>query len=279
MLKLGIFGDQSTNPELLAQLGSLPGTNVSGVFYSGNTSLPNPFPELSSPESLMDISDALLILSDKSVSSDLIRMILRKSKHLYLKTIPNMNIREVKELIDLEKEAGIITYIYNPFNYIPWLDPYQTNYEKPMLLNLRTCFEGTLLKPAQELLLLVTALNRLAQSNFKKIDVFGLENQSVLVVSLRIEYDNGSVFNLTLSQEPCSGFCEIIEQSSQHFYTIDQPLFVQFPQLNQENTAIAGFIQSVREPALQSNTFDNFLGGLQILQEIKTQLRFNEIVF
>ncbi len=280
MIKLGIFGDQSTNPELLAQLNTVPGTEVSGAFFSGNAKLPDGFPELNSPERLMEISDALLILSDKSVSSDLIRMILRKSKHLYLKTIPNMDIREIKELIDLEMEAGIITFIYNPFNYIPWLDPFKTSYDKPLLLNLRTYFEGTILKPAQETLLLVTAMNRLAQSNYKKIDVFGLKNPNKkLLVNLRIEYENGSVFNLTLSHEHCAGYCEIVEQSNRVFYEFQTPLYVLYPQFNQENSAVTSFIQSIHDQDVKLNTFDNFLNGLQILQQVKEHLRFNEIVF
>jgi len=280
MIKLGIFGDQFTNSKLLEQLKTMPEVMISGVYFSGNTIVPKGYTELASPEGLMDVSDALLILSEKSVSSDLIRMILRKSKHLYLKSIPNLNVREIKELIGLEKEAGIITYIYNPFNYIPWLDLFKTKYEKPFLINLRTSFEGSTIKPAQEILLLITALNSLAQSNSKKIEVFGI-NESVnhLVVNLRIEYENGSVINLTISQEKLSGYCEIFEQSGRTKHEFETPLYVLYPQFNQEFTAISKFIHLVNVQDKKANVFDNLLNGLQIVHEIKEHLRFNEIVF
>lgn len=280
MIKLGIFGDQSTNPELLVQLDSMPGARVSGVYFSGNVNLPEGITSLHSPEGLMDISDGLLLLSDKSVSSDLIKMILRKSKHVYLKTIPNMNIREIKELIDLEKEAGIVTFISNPFNDIPWLDPFQTKYEKPLMINLRTCFEGNVIRPAHELLLLITALNRLAQSNYKKLDVFGLKNQTNnLLINVRIEYENGNVFNVTISQEKCPGYFEIFEQQERKIIEFQSPLYGLFPNFNQEYSAITGFVQMIHQQDKKSGTFDNFLNGLQILHQIKEHLRFNEIVF
>jgi len=192
MIKLGIFGDQTTNPELLYQLKKMPEVGVTGVYFSGNTIVPDGFTGFSSPTGLMDSADSILILSDKSISNDLVRLILRKSKHIYLKTMPNFHISEIKELIDLEKEAGIVTFIYNPFNFIPYLDPFINKYEKPLLINLRTCFEGQVIKPSHEMLLLVTALNRLVQSNYKNIAVFGLNTSGKkLILNLRVEYNNG----------------------------------------------------------------------------------------
>jgi hypothetical protein len=280
MFKLGIFGDQTTSPELLQQLKTMPGIEVAGVYFSGNAVVPEGFTELVSPVGLMDISDAILILSDKSISSDLIRLILRKSKHMYLKTIPNLNIKEIKELIDLEKEAGIVTFIYNPFNFVPSIDPYCTKFEKPLLINLRTCFEGSVIKPSHEMLLLVTALNRLVQSNYKKLEIFGLNKSgSQLIVNLRIEYNNGSVINLTISQEESSGYGEIFEQTRSTRFEFESALYVMYPHLNQEFTAIGNFVSLIRHQDKKSNSFDNLLNGVQIVHEIREHLRFNEIDF
>jgi hypothetical protein len=280
MLKLGIFGDHTINAELLHQLKTLPEAEIAGVFFSGNATVPYGFTEVSSPTGLMDISDAILILSDKSISSDLIRLVLRKSKHMYLKTIPNLNIREIKELIDLEKEAGIVNFIYNPFSYIPYFDPFSTKYEKPLLINLRTCFDATVLKPSHEMLLLVTALNRLTQSNYKKIDVFGSSKSgSPLMVNLRVEYNNGSVIDLTLSQENLPGYCEIFEQGGRTRFEFQTPLFILYPHLNHEYTAIGNFIRLISNQEKNVSSFDNLLNGVQIVHEIHEHLRFNEIDF
>jgi hypothetical protein len=280
MIKLGIFGDQTTNPELLEQLKRMPEVEVAGVYFSGNTAVPAGFAELPSPNGLMDISDAILILSDKSISNDLIRLILRKSKHVYLKTIPNLHVREIKELIDLEKEAGIVTFIYNPFNYIPHFDPFSSEYEKPFLLNLRTCFEGHTIKASHEMLLLVTALNRLIQSNYKTLDVFGLnESGTRLNLNLRIEYDNGCVANLTVSQEKVPGYCEIFGQQERIKLEFQPPLYVLYPHLNQEYTAISNFLRLIQNQDKKTNSFDSLLNGVQIVHEIREHLRFNGISF
>ncbi len=280
MFKLGIFGDQTTNPELLKQLKTMPGTEVVGVYFSGNTPVPVGFTELSSPTGLMDLSDAILILSEKSISSDLIRLILRKSKHMYLKTIPNLNVKEIKELIDLEKEAGIVTFIYNPFNYIPFFDPLIHKYIKPLLINLRSCFEGEIIKPSHEMLLLITALTHLVQSNYKKLDIFGLKDpDSRLLVNLRIEYDNGSVINLTISHEKTLGYCELFEQNGRTRFDFQEPLYIMYPHLNQEYTAIGNFVRLLQHQTIKANSFDNLLNSVQIVQEIREHLRFNEIDF
>ncbi len=280
MIKLGIFGDQTTNHELLGQLNTIPEVEIAGLYFSGNVQLSNRFPEFSSPIGLMDISDAILILSDKSISNDLVKLILRKSKHVYLKSVPSLHIREIKELIDLEKEAGIVTFIYNPFNYNPYFDPFSNKYEKPFLINLRTCFEGEVIKASHEMLLLVTALNRLAQSSYKKLEVFGLqETNNQLVINLRIEYENGCVINLTVSKEKLPGFCEIFQNTKQIQFDIQTPLYIQYPQLNQEYTAISNFIRLIQNRDKKANSFDSLLNGVQIVHEIKEHLRFNGIEF
>lgn len=253
---------------------------LAGVYFSGNALVPSGFTEFASPNELMDISDAILFLSDKSISNDLIRLILRKSKHIYLKSIPNLHFREIKELIDLEKEAGIVTFIYNPFNYIPYLDPFSSNYEKPFLMNLRTCFEGEAIKPSHEMLLLVTALNRMVQSNWKKLDVFGLlENENRLILNLRIEYDNGCVINLTLSHEKLPGYCEIFDRKERIKFEYQNPLYIMYPDLNQEYTAIDNFIRLILNQEKRENSFDNLLSGVHTVHEIREHLRFNGIDF
>jgi hypothetical protein len=280
MIKLGIFGDQTTNHELLEQLKTMPEVGIVGTYFSGNAADPEGFPVFSSPIGLMEVSEAILILSDKSISNDLVKMILRKSKHIYLKSVPSVHIREIKELIDLEKEAGIVTFIYNPFNYNPYFDPFSNKYEKPFLINLRTCFGGGVVKASHEMLLLVTALNRLAQSSYKKLEVFGLqETNRQLVINLRIEYNNGCVINLTVSEERLPGFCEIFQKSKRIQYDIQAPLYIQAPQLNQEYTAISNFIRLIQDRDKKANSFDSLLNGVQIVHEIKEHLRFNGIDF
>jgi hypothetical protein len=280
MMKLGIFGDQTTNHELLGQLNMIPEVSVAGLYYSGNAEVPDGFTAFSSPIGLMDSSDAILILSNKNISNDLIKLILRKSRHIYLKSVPSLHIKEIRELIDLEKEAGIATSIYNPFTYILYLDPYSVKYEKPFLINLRTSFNKNLINPSHETLLLVTALNRLVQSNYKRLDVYGSRgNSDQLVVSLRIEYENGCVVAVTLTEEPTSGSGEIFHQAGHVSFDIDNSLFQHYPKVNQELVDIQNFIGRIRNRDKQTNLFDSLRNGIQIVHEIKEHLRFNGIDF
>ena len=259
---------------------SMPEVIVEGVYFSGTAPVPNGFREFYNPIELMDLADAILIMSDKSISSDLIKMIFRKSKHVYLKTIPNLDIREIKELIDLEKEAGIVNFIYNPFGFIPHFDPFINKYDSPLLINLRTSFEDTTIKPASELLLLITALNRVVQNNYKKTEVFGLKDPyGQLIVNIRVEYENSSVVNLTISKEKTGGYCEIFNAIGIIKFEFNQPLYIAYPHMNQEYTAICNFIQIIDLHNKPVNTFVNLLDGVRIVKEISEHLRFNEIQF
>jgi len=280
MIKLGIFGDQSTNPELLEQVKATSDSMVVGVYFSGNAIVPDGFRELSGPVDLMDIADATLILSDNRISSNSIKLILRKSKHMYLKAIPNLNIKEIKELIDLEKEAGIVTFIYNTFDYLPFFSPFRQKQENPLLINLRTCFEGITIRPSHEMLLLITALNRVVKSNFKKLDLFGLnESGNQMIISIRLEYDNGSVINLTISQEKSPGYCEIFEPKGRTLFEFQDPLYNAYPQLNQEYIAVDNFLRLIQNQDRKENSFDNLMKGVQIMHEIREHLRFNGVDF
>lgn len=280
MINLGIFGDQSSNPELIRMIKNIPEVAVAGVYFSGNVPVLNGFREFYSPVELMRLSDAVVITSDKNISSDLIKLILRKSKHIYLKAIPPLSLREIKELIDLEKEAGIVDFIYNPFDFIPYFDSLLKKNEKPVLINLRTCFEGNTLKPANELLLLLTALNKIVQSNYKNTEVVGLKDScGQLVVNIRVEYENSSVANLTMTMEQTPGYCEIFSSSGRNKFEFDQPLYNAYPDINQEYSAICNFINIVHLHDKPVNSFDNLLDGIRILDKIYEHLRFSDIQF
>lgn len=280
MIKLGIFGDQSVNLQLLKQVKKTPDTEVSGACFYGNAEVPAWIDEISSPAELMDRSDAILFMSDKNVSNDLIRLVLRKSRHVYLKTIPNLQHREVKELIDLEKEAGIVTFIYNPFDYLPFFESFHQRYEKPFLINIRTCFEDSGTKSSHELLLLVTALCRITQSSMKKLDILGIGEQTdQLTIDLRIEFVNGCVIHLTITSEKSPGSFEVFDTKGRSRFEFKSSLYALHPQFNHEFSAISSFIAQVSGQERKTGSFDNLLSGIQILHEIKQHLRFNEIIF
>jgi hypothetical protein len=123
-------------------------------------------------------------------------------------------------------------------------------------------------------------LRRVAQSNLKKLDIFGLgEPVNQLIVNIRIEFDNGCVINLTLSQEKLPGYCEIFDQRKRTKYEFKTPLYILYPHLNQEFTAISNFIGLISNQDKIANSFDNLLSGVQIVHEIREHLRFNEIYF
>jgi Predicted dehydrogenases and related proteins len=280
MIKLGIFGDQTTNQQLLNQVNALPEVESVGLYFSGNVESTPDFELFASPGKLMETSDAILVLTNKSISHDLVKIILRNSKPVYLQSVPNLHIKEIKELVDLEKEAGIVTSIYNPFTYNPYLTLFASQYEKPFLINLRTCFDSTAIKPSLELLLLVTALNRIAQSNFKKLDVFGIRSiKDQLIMSVRLEYENGCVANFTITQENENGLCEIFQKSGIVRFEIESSFYQHFTVNTQQIDAIRHFLGRILNQDKKSGSFDGLMQSVQIVHEIREHLRFNEIVF
>ena len=62
-------------------------------------------------------------------------------------------------------------------------------------------------------------------------------------------------------------------------FEFQTPLFILYPHLNQEYTAIGNFIRLIQNQDKKANSFDNLLNGVQIVHEIREHLRFNEIDF
>jgi len=130
------------------------------------------------------------------------------------------------------------------------------------------------------MLLLLTALSQVIQSNYKNLDIIGLKDSGKqMTVNLRIEYNNGSVINLTISEEKVPGNCEIFSSNGISRFEFQTPLYISYPQLNQEYTAIGNFLQLIQNQDNRTGSFDNFLNGVQIVHEIRENLRYNEIDF
>jgi hypothetical protein len=280
MIKLGIFGDQSISRELFSQLNSLPEIELAGLFLLGDGANDNGLITFSSPTELMDISDAVLILGEKCVSNEFIKLVLRKSKHIYMQSIPDVNVREMKELIDLEREAAIVNYIFNPFDYIPHFDPLINTFEKPVLINIRNSFDNNSLKPSSELLLLVTAINRVVQSNYKKTEVIGIVDfAKQLVINLRVEYENGSVANLTVSSESSLGNVEIFHAEGRKYFDFEIPLYISYRSADQLYNSIENFVRMIQFHHPKTNSFDHLMNGLWIMEKVSENFHFNGISF
>lgn len=280
MINLGIFGDKSVSNDLLMQIKSIPNTTLAGVYISEIKDIHGEIKIVNSPENLINISDALLVLIDKSISRDLLKMFLRKSKHIFLKTLPDINFKEIKELIELEKEAGMVTYIYNPFIYIPWLNQNLSKYENPFMINLNSSFSNLMVRQSHELLLLVTALNRLTGSNYKRLDFFGfshLNNENTL--NIRIEYENGCLINITLSEHKKNTLIDIFTRHEYTSHTLNSPLFGHYHLDNQLFTSINNFCDKINSRVKQVETLNNLLNGLHLVHELREYLRFNGIRF
>lgn len=279
MIRVGIFGDQSVNQQVLSRLQTFQGIEFSGACFYGNAKTPEWLNDVSSPAELMDQSDAVLFLSTRNVSQDLIRLVLRKSRHLFLKTIPNLQAKEVKELMDLEKEAGIVSFIYNPFNNIPFFKKIQKEFEKPFLLNIRSCFENNLPDKTNEMLLLTTALCQITESSLKKIDITGFGDADSLTVDARIEVVNGCVAHLTITSEKSPAICEIFTKNRQERTELSSPVYSLLENAENEISAINQFIEQISRERKEAGSFDNLLVGTHIVSEIKEHLRFKDITF
>jgi len=280
MIKLGIFGDHTTNPELIERIQTLTDIQVVGGYYSGFAELPATLREYYGPIDLMECADALLILSEKSASIDLIKLMLRKSKHLFLKAIPYTTTKDIKELAGLEKEAGIVSSVYSSFSYIHFFKLDQINYERPVLVNLRTCFTPNSINNSDELLFLLTALNHLMASSYRKIEVFGLnKSENHLVLNLRIEYNNGSVVNLTLSNQKSEGFFELFHSGTCHQFRFSDSLFSSFYTSNQEFMAISDFLNCIQTQDRSEISFDKLIVSVQMLNQIQENLHFIGVDF
>ena len=276
MIRIGIIGDKHSNLQLIPFITQIRGIHLSGIYYTGKEFEREKINYYATPTELIEHADLILLLNEGPLSSDFLKIIMRRSKHLYIRKLPEYTIRELRELNDLCREAEIAVLVQNK---LASLGEYQ-NLAKlavpPLLLNLQSGTRTTSSYFFSDMFDLVRIVNQTEKSSYRKLDVFGLKNEEGgLTLHIRIEFPSSSVYNLTYSNAALTpGYCLF-----QNNLSMQKPLPHSHGLLPAEKEAllIRGFIRSITRNTPFTPVFDDLLQATQLIHEIKEKLKYNGI--
>lgn len=139
MLNLGLIGDiQLLEPYIISAQG-IPEIHITGKSSVGTHSKPDNF-RLSAPEfnriELIERSDALLINRFSLLPFQLLCNMVKKSKHFFATSYPELDIAECNQLAMLAAEAQAVIQVANPFYYLPAVQWLNKNIVHPAIIEI-----------------------------------------------------------------------------------------------------------------------------------------------
>ncbi len=220
---------------------------------------------------LLEQIDTLLILGDNQECFQTAVHAIRKGKHVFLEDISQANRIELEEWIELSQEIGVKLGVGNSGQNLSNFFSLQTPQKEPLYIEAKRTISAL---EANDTLLKILwfdmgTLSRLTNSSIRKIRVgkFPVLEERFNLMSLRLEFCNGTIFSYTLS------IGESIELLSVSPYIDNQrkidPFVSQLPfQLTIRNALVENFQNFLSFEENDSFPTDKMLEMSNILQRI-----------
>jgi|GEM_PF-3204470 hypothetical protein len=224
-------------------------------------------------EELITNSDACYIDVDQP-SFDLIQMGIKKSNHLFLRSVPALSIYETRQLINLVNEAGTCLMIFNPLTYVSENIQILDHLTKLKLISIRLKLDPEEFE--KQFLSLLLYLKTIEKSEIKRIDVFALEGENQLsLINLRISFSTGSIAQIDLSEKFSSkhSFIEIF-QNDESIISLPSNHIENRAIQSTEKNALQNFIHSIQKNPAIIISLSELEEALTSLNEIKDKLKY-----
>ena len=115
MIRIGILSGDHSDTRSIKLIRQFKEFKVTGTVSYINK--PDGISPEYSTEDLLDNSDAIYI-NICNPSFGLIEMAIKNSNHLFLKQIPTVPLAEIKQLANLQNEAGTVIHFFNPYVFL-----------------------------------------------------------------------------------------------------------------------------------------------------------------
>ena len=299
MIKIGVTGDFFEMEKEIRLLKTIPEFSLTGIYHY-DTKLLKEFtdkhdlPHFSSLSSLIELSDAIDIAGNKDDETHFFTEILKNSKHLIVDFPNASSIDHLKHLTKLASEAKVIMQVRNPYRYNPAYMACLAKINKPAVIEIHMEIKQES-KLDNQSVLCIDLIRDMVRSNTYKVNASGISvaGRKVDHLTGRIEFDNGSIANMTINQ--ISGrdslIAKIYQQGTRIFINfsekecyIEKIPFSLFPGTNEDNKEqILPEINKINPANEELKQFRNaieqkFSTGIDIEQALQSIDIYREIV-
>lgn len=278
MIRVGIIGDLQEEGRIYQTLHGSKEVEPIGLYNPGRDFKSANFKIYHNPIELLELSDAILIYNPERITSDFIRLMIRKSKHIYFRRLPVLSNSEITELLKLQKEAGSIIHIYNSLigtknGLISDIKP------GAKIINLQLEIQTKAKDLSSEIMNVLVYLCKIENSPIKHSEVLALKNEeSEITMNIHSLCSNGSVHNILLSDRSISSEIQIFQKNN--FIRFDFPKTTNTATADQmsDDFAFRKFIQSIEGKSSENISFEDFYNSQKSYVDIREKLNYSGIV-
>ncbi len=210
MIRTAITGSGMNFPYYLDIIRDVPDFLITGI-VSYNKSFPEemnpgiPCFELYQVETLVDISEALIVTYNAGKYYDLITKFLKRSRHVLILADTSLTFQQVKRLSKIAEEAGVSIHIHHNTSESSIIEKIKNFIIRPEYLYVKTYFnteEGNTDKTIPEILSReIYTIFELNPYNIREINVKTIPfcSSEPDLLNLRIDFENGLSAQLIIS--------------------------------------------------------------------------------
>ncbi len=282
MLNLGLIGDIKLLEPYTKKARENPEIHITGKSSVGTQPLPGSF-RLQAPEfnriELIERSDALFINRFSLLPFDLLCEMVKKSKHFFAASYPDLSAGKIAQLVKLAHEAKTVIQIANPYYYQPAMHWIAENIGKPAYVNVFYFNNET--DEATILLKLLLMLKDVAGAIPKKTSavLFRSVPANSIFHNVQLEFGDGTIVNLNFGKK------DNLRQFKINLYMHDKFAELDFikERYSVNNSSIGSsdlsaaneteaFLYSVLQKREAATNIETYANALQIMDRIQEKL-------
>lgn len=179
-------------------------------------------------DELLQLCDVVLIITPTPTHFELTSKAIKKGKHVFIEKPATDNPDDTKILINLAKEAGVIVQVGHVERFNPAFTAAKKYIDNPLHIDMQRLanynVRGTDVSVVLDLMIHdIDLLLNMIKSKIKKISASGasIVSKSADLANVRIEFDNGSIANLSANRVALNNVRKINIFQQNTFITVD----------------------------------------------------------
>jgi predicted dehydrogenase len=271
-LNIALFCDGTIGEEYLETISSMEQFHLVGYHGSINNAQAQKsmIPFFGDDESLIEQSDAVIILMPPTQQFEIAKKSLKKLKHLFIEKPLTSNIDELETLLSMQREANVKIQMGSGIRATKEFMEFNKKALKPLYIetqNFSTTIDDSSNVPVVLNLMLddIDIALALVKSEVQKINAIGVGvvNDTPDIVNARLEFGNGCVVTLT------AGRISIMDIHSTSLFLKDNCIMLDFTAMQYPDHPISANKTTVQRQATETlNTTHKIKGKEDITAEL-----------
>jgi len=203
VLKVGIIGSTEHSQEITTAFQQLSGKfRLIGNFDASNFT-PSEEEKLSL-RTFIQKTDCLFFSDEKSSTISNILLAVKALKPIFIHSPQLLKSTDIKSLLKVAEEANVKIQLENKWWFHPAFLAVREEINRPSFIELKQNFKTSVAFPSNLIFSALNTVQLLAKSKIKKssASVHSIANLTIDVVNIQLEFENGCVANVQLSQLP-----------------------------------------------------------------------------